>query len=81
MVNDKVTLTALQDAFDIMGFNQTERDNIYKITASVLNFGEMAFKQKGEDQAEPDGTEVRQTITTKESTTVNKCTDNIHEIN
>lgn len=32
---------------------------MYKITAAVMHFGEVKFKQRGrEEQAEPDGTEV-----------------------
>lgn len=41
-----------------MGFSQEEKDNIYKITAAVMHFGEMKFKQRPrEEQAESDGTE------------------------
>lgn len=47
-----------QNAFDVLGFNQEEKDNIYKITAAVMHFGEMKFKQRPrEEQAETDGTE------------------------
>lgn len=43
-----------------MGFTQEEKDNIYKITASVMHMGGLKFKQRGrEEQAEPDGTEVK----------------------
>lgn len=49
-----------QQAFDVLGFTQEEKDNIYKITASVMHMGGMKFKQRGrEEQAEADGTEVR----------------------
>lgn len=42
-----------------MGFTQEEKDDIYKITASVMHMGCMKFKQRGrEEQAEADGTEV-----------------------
>lgn len=47
-----------QVAFDVLGFND-EKDDIYKITAAVMHFGEMKFKQRGrEDQAEADGSVV-----------------------
>ena len=43
-----------------MNFTKSEKEDIYKITASVMHFGRMKFKQRGrEEQAEPDGTEVR----------------------
>ncbi|CAH2255029.1 jg7220 [Pararge aegeria aegeria] len=46
------------EAFDILGFTQEEKDNVYKITASVMHMGSMKFKQRGrEEQAEADGTE------------------------
>ncbi|XP_056637445.1 myosin heavy chain, muscle isoform X23 [Diorhabda sublineata] len=46
------------EAFDILGFSQEEKSNVYKITAAVMHMGCMKFKQRGrEEQAEPDGTE------------------------
>lgn len=49
----------LQEAFDILGFTQDEKDNVYRVTAAVMHMGCMKFKQRGrEEQAEPDGTEV-----------------------
>lgn len=52
-------VVVLQQAFDVLGFTQEEKDNIYKITASVMHMGGMKFKQRGrEEQAEADGTEV-----------------------
>ncbi|XP_042212121.1 myosin heavy chain, muscle-like isoform X2 [Homarus americanus] len=51
------------DAFDILGFSKEEVEQVYKITASVMHFGEVKFKQRGrEEQAEPDGTEVGETV-------------------
>lgn len=48
-----------QQAFDVLGFTQEEKDDIYKITATVMHMGGMKFKQRGrEEQAEADGTEV-----------------------
>lgn len=44
----------------MLGFTQDEKDDIYKITATVMHMGGMKFKQRGrEEQAEADGTEVR----------------------
>lgn len=48
-----------QQAFDVLGFTTQEKEDIYKITASVMHMGGMKFKQRGrEEQAEADGTEV-----------------------
>lgn len=50
--------TEPQNAFDVLGFTQEEKDDIYRITAAVMHFGEMKFKQRPrEEQAEADGTE------------------------
>lgn len=41
-----------------MGFTQEEKDDVYKITAAIMHFGGMKFKQRPrEEQAEADGTE------------------------
>lgn len=47
----------------MLGFTQQEKDDIYKITASVMHMGSMKFKQRGrEEQAEADGTDVRSNL-------------------
>ncbi|CAG9865468.1 unnamed protein product [Phyllotreta striolata] len=57
-VDDAEELRITDEAFDILGFTQEEKDNVYKITAAVMHMGCMKFKQRGrEEQAEPDGTE------------------------
>ncbi|XP_050298487.1 myosin heavy chain, muscle isoform X28 [Anthonomus grandis grandis] len=57
-VDDGEEFTLTDEAFDILGFTQEEKDNIYKITAAVMHMGTMKFKQRGrEEQAEPDGME------------------------
>ena len=43
----------LKEAFAILGFDDEEKWNLYKLTSSVMHIGEMKFKQRGE-QAEPD---------------------------
>ncbi|XP_069991016.1 myosin heavy chain, muscle-like isoform X4 [Penaeus vannamei] len=63
----KVTVASIDDneemqftdtAFDVLGFSQEDKDNVYKVTATVMHFGNLKFKQRGrEEQAEPDGTE------------------------
>ncbi|XP_077289711.1 myosin heavy chain isoform X11 [Arctopsyche grandis] len=63
----KITIPSMDDgeecsltdqAFDVLGFTQEEKDDIYKITATVMHMGGMKFKQRGrEEQAEADGIE------------------------
>ncbi|XP_074106350.1 myosin heavy chain isoform X15 [Cotesia typhae] len=57
-VDDGEECLLTDQAFDVLGFTQQEKDDIYKITASVMHMGGMKFKQRGrEEQAEADGTE------------------------
>lgn len=42
-----INLLLLQAAFDILGFTQPEKDNVYKVTAAVMHMGELKFKQRG----------------------------------
>ncbi|CAG9798367.1 unnamed protein product [Chironomus riparius] len=57
-VDDGEEMVGTDQAFDILGFTQEEKDNVYKITAAVMHMGGMQFKQRGrEEQAEADGTE------------------------
>ncbi|XP_062264948.1 myosin heavy chain, fast skeletal muscle-like [Platichthys flesus] len=58
-IDDKEELLATDTATDILGFTTEEKLSIYKLTGSVIHFGNMKFKQKQrEEQAEPDGTDV-----------------------
>ena len=42
-----------------MNFTKDEKENVYRITATVMHMGEMKFKQKGrEEQAEAESTAV-----------------------
>ncbi|KAG0724683.1 Myosin heavy chain, muscle [Chionoecetes opilio] len=51
------------DAFDVLGFDREDKENVYKVTAAVMHFGEMKFKQRGrEEQAEADGTEAGENV-------------------
>jgi myosin protein heavy chain len=46
------------EAFDILHFDQEEKDNCYRTMAAIMHMGDMKFKQKPRDeQAEPDGEE------------------------
>ncbi|XP_031778810.1 myosin heavy chain, muscle isoform X27 [Nasonia vitripennis] len=57
-LDDGEEMLITDKAFDVLGFTQEEKDDIYKITASVMHMGGMKFKQRGrEEQAEADGTE------------------------
>jgi myosin heavy subunit len=50
-------IVRLQEAYDVLGFTQDEKNSLYKITAAVLHAGEMKWKQHPrEEQAEADGT-------------------------
>ena len=54
-IDDNEELEYTDSAFDILGFSEREKWECYKLTAAVMNMGEITFKQKGrEDQAEPD---------------------------
>ncbi|XP_062261366.1 myosin-7-like [Platichthys flesus] len=58
-INDAEELMATDEAFDVLGFTQEEKNSIYKLTGAIMHHGNMKFKQKQrEEQAEADGTEV-----------------------
>ncbi|XP_069185690.1 myosin heavy chain, muscle isoform X43 [Procambarus clarkii] len=57
-IDDKEDMQFTDDAFDVLGFSKEEKENVYKVTASVMHFGELKFKQRGrEEQAEAEGTQ------------------------
>jgi myosin heavy chain 6/7 len=47
--NEELEFTDL--AFDTLGFDEEEKYNAFKMTATVLHIGEMTFKQKGREEA------------------------------
>ncbi|KAL7637326.1 UNVERIFIED_CONTAM: hypothetical protein RMT77_012051 [Armadillidium vulgare] len=62
-IDDAEEMDFTDNAFDILGFTLEEKQDVYKITAVVMHFGGMKFKQRGrEEQAEPDGTETGDVI-------------------
>uniref|UniRef100_A0A1L8E5E8 Putative myosin class i heavy chain n=1 Tax=Nyssomyia neivai TaxID=330878 RepID=A0A1L8E5E8_9DIPT len=64
-VDDSEEMQITDQAFDVLGFTQEEKDNVYKITAAVMHMGGMKFKQRGrEEQAEADGTEEGERVAT-----------------
>ncbi|KAL7386354.1 hypothetical protein ABVT39_007195 [Epinephelus coioides] len=57
-INDSEELMATDDAFDVLGFTQEEKNSVYKLTGAIMHHGNMKFKQKQrEEQAEAVGTE------------------------
>ncbi|XP_062284528.1 myosin-7-like isoform X2 [Scomber scombrus] len=57
-INDCDELVATDEAFDVLGFTQEEKNSIYKAVGAVMHYGNMKFKQKQrEEQAEADSTE------------------------
>ncbi|KAJ8406974.1 hypothetical protein AAFF_G00292500 [Aldrovandia affinis] len=57
-IDDAEELMATDEAFDVLGFTQEEKNGIYKLIGAVMHYGNMRFKQKQrEEQAEADGTE------------------------
>ncbi|KAG8196052.1 hypothetical protein JTE90_007800 [Oedothorax gibbosus] len=57
-VDDAEEMGLTDNGFDVLGFTEEEKLNIYKITGSVMHLGELHFKQRPrEEQAEADGTE------------------------
>ena len=54
-IDDNEELEYTDQAFDILGFTETEKWDCYSLTCAVMSMGEIHFKQKGrDDQAEPD---------------------------
>ncbi|CAL8237090.1 unnamed protein product, partial [Boreogadus saida] len=57
-IDDRDELIATDDAFDVLGFTQEEKNGIYKLVGAIMHYGNMKYKQKQrEEQAEADGTE------------------------
>ncbi|CAJ0581093.1 unnamed protein product, partial [Mesorhabditis spiculigera] len=55
-MDDKAEFQATDTAFDVMGFSEAEKDELYKTCAAIMHMGNMKFKQKPRDeQAEIDG--------------------------
>jgi myosin heavy subunit len=57
-MDDAAEMRATDEAFDILGFDQGQKDGLYKGTIAICFLGNQKWKQKGrEEQAEPDGME------------------------
>ncbi|XP_055937975.1 myosin heavy chain, muscle-like isoform X5 [Argiope bruennichi] len=62
-VDDAEEMQLTDNGFDVLGFTDEEKLNIYKITGSVMHLGELKFKQRPrEEQAEADGTEAGEKV-------------------
>merc|ERR1712121_75186 len=57
-MDDAEEMRATDTALDTLGFNQDQKDGLYKGTIAIAYLGNQKWKQKGrEEQAEPDGQE------------------------
>merc|ERR1719219_2362897 len=57
-MDDAQEMRATDEALDILGFSQDQKDGLYKGTVAIVYLGNQKWKQKGrEEQAEPDGME------------------------
>ncbi|CAF2029476.1 unnamed protein product [Rotaria magnacalcarata] len=57
-VDDADEMRLTDEAFDILGFTQLEKINLFKCTSAIMHFGNSQWKQRPrEEQAESEGTE------------------------
>ncbi|KAJ8937269.1 hypothetical protein NQ318_005667 [Aromia moschata] len=49
-VDDNEEMRITDEAFDILGFTQDEKDNVYRVTAAVMHMGCLKFKQRGRER-------------------------------
>merc|ERR1740128_714751 len=50
-IDDNEELEFTDQAFDVLGFTLEEKQNAFKLTASIVLLGEMTFKQKGREES------------------------------
>merc|ERR1712212_930624 len=50
-IDDAEELEFTDVAFDTLGFSPEEKDDAFKLTASIAHLGEMTFKQKGREES------------------------------
>merc|ERR1719150_1232506 len=50
-IDDGEELEFTDQAFDTLGFSKEEKDNAYKLTATIMHLGEMTFKAKGREES------------------------------
>ncbi|CAO4363549.1 unnamed protein product [Caenorhabditis nigoni] len=57
-INDVEEFQLTDEAFDILNFSATEKQDCYRLMSALMHMGNMKFKQRPrEEQAEPDGTD------------------------
>ncbi|CAK5015482.1 unnamed protein product [Meloidogyne enterolobii] len=57
-IDDKEEFKLTDEAFDVLNFSETEKNDCYKMMGGIMHMGNMKFKQRPrEEQAEPDETE------------------------
>jgi len=57
-VDDAEEMRITDEAFDVLGFTQEEKNSVYKCTAAIMHFGNSQWKQRPrEEQAEAEGTD------------------------
>merc|ERR1711887_179592 len=50
-IDDAEELEFTDTAFDTLGFTPEEKENAFKLTATIMHLGEMTFKQKGREES------------------------------
>jgi len=50
-IDDQEELEFTDQAFDVLGFTLEEKQNAFKLTATIIHLGEMTFKQKGREES------------------------------
>ena len=50
-IDDQEELEFTDQAFDTLGFSLAEKQDAFKLTATILHLGEMTFKQKGREES------------------------------
>ena len=50
-IDDQEELEFTDQAFDTLGFSETEKHDAFKTTALIMHLGEMTFKQKGREES------------------------------
>merc|ERR1711887_85575 len=50
-IDDSEELEFTDTAFDTLGFTPEEKENAFKLTATIMHLGEMTFKQKGREES------------------------------
>ncbi|XP_066277717.1 myosin-7-like isoform X1 [Branchiostoma lanceolatum] len=60
-VDDREEMRFTDEAFDILGFSNDEKIQVYRLVSGICHYGNMKFKERGE-QAECDGMEAAEKV-------------------